>query len=176
MTNIVEQPRYIVYEDSLLLLFKKCPVCNSETTILKHVIGTFLQIKQTCDLCNFVYNWNNQPFVKSIPSDNLLLSASILTSGCLPEQALILLESMNCKSITSRTFTNHQQWFLHPAIENIWTQKRTQILEEKNINLSLVIAGDERADSPGHSAKYGSYTVLDLEKSNVLDVQLVQVG
>ena len=114
--------------------------------------------------------------MKSIPSDNLLLSASILTSGCLPEQALRLLKSMNCKSITSRTFTNHQQWFLHPAIENIWTQKRTQVLEEKKINLSLVIAGDERADSPGHSAKYGSYTVLELEKSNVLDIQLVQVG
>ena len=131
MTNIVEQPKYIVYEDSLLLLFKKCPVCNSETTILKHVFGTFLQIKQTCDLRNFVYNWNSQPFVNNIPSGNLLLSASILTSGCLPEQALRLLESMNCKSITSRTFTNHQQWFLHPAIENIWSQKRTQILEEK---------------------------------------------
>ena len=112
--------------------------------------------------------------MNSIPSDNLLLSASILTSGCLPEQALRLLKSMNCKSITSRTFTNHQQWFLYPAIENIWTQKRTQILEK--INLSLVIAGDERADSPGHLAKYGSYTILDLEKCNVLDVQLVQVG
>ena len=30
MTNIVEQAKYIVYEDSLLFLFKKCPVCNSE--------------------------------------------------------------------------------------------------------------------------------------------------
>ena len=117
-----------------------------------------------------------QPFVNSIPFGTLLLSASILTSGCLPEQALRLLESMNRKSITSRTFTNHQQWFLHPAIEIIWSQKRIQILEEKKINLSLVIAGDGRADSPGHSAKYGSYTVLDLENSNVLDVQLVQVS
>ena len=114
--------------------------------------------------------------MNSIPSGTLLLSASILTSGCLPEQALRLLENMNRTSITSRTFTNHQQWFLHPAIEIIWSQKRIQILEEKKINLSLVIAGDGRADSPGHSAKYGSYTVLDLENSNVLDVQLVQVS
>ena len=105
------------------------------TGSLKHVIGTFLQIKQTRDLCNFVYNWNSQPFVNSIPSGNLLLSASILTSGCLPEQALRRLESMNCKSITRRTLTNHQQWLLHPAIEDIWSQKRTQILEEKKINL-----------------------------------------
>ena len=94
-----------------------------------------------------------------IPSGNLLLSASILISGCLTKQTLRLLESMNCQSITSRTFTNHQQWFLYPAIENIWSQKRTQILEEKKkSNLSLVIGGDGRADSLGHLAKYGSYT------------------
>ena len=44
---------------------------------------------------------------------------------------------------------------------------------KKKSNWSLVIGGDGRADSPGHSAKYGSYTIFDLEKSNVLDVQLV---
>ena len=110
-----------------------------------------------------------QTFVNSIPSGTLLLSASILTSGCLPEQALRLLESMNRKSITTS---------LSLTISNgFYSQKRIQILEEKKkINLSLVIAGDGRADSPVHSAKYGSYTVLDLENSNVLDVQLVQVS
>ena len=39
----------------------------------------------------------------------------------------------------------------------------------------LIIGGDGRADSPGHSAKYGSYTVMELEMGVVLDVQLVQV-
>ena len=28
----------------------------------------------------------------------------------------------------------------------------------------LVIGGDGRADSPGHSAKFGSYTVMELKK------------
>ena len=39
----------------------------------------------------------------------------------------------------------------------------------------LVIAGDGRADSPGHSAKYGSYSIIDINKNNVVDVKLVQV-
>ena len=42
---------------------------------------------------------------------------------------------------------------------------------KKKSNLSLVIEGDGRAHSPGHLTKYGSYTALDLEKSNVLDAQ-----
>ena len=39
----------------------------------------------------------------------------------------------------------------------------------------VILGGDMRADSPGHNAKYGSYTVMDIETGNVIDVQLVQV-
>ena len=48
--------------------------------------------------------------------------------------------------------------------------------ELKSEGWSVVIGGDGRADSPGHLAKYGSYTVVELEKRIVMDVQLVQVG
>ena len=39
----------------------------------------------------------------------------------------------------------------------------------------LILGGDGLCDSPGHSAKYGSYSLMDLEKNNILDSQLVQV-
>ncbi len=39
----------------------------------------------------------------------------------------------------------------------------------------LSLGGDGRSDSPGHSAKYGSYTLMDLEHNAVLDVELVNV-
>ena len=35
----------------------------------------------------------------------------------------------------------------------------------------LIIGGDGRADSPGHSAKYGSYTVMELEMGVVCIIQ-----
>lgn len=38
----------------------------------------------------------------------------------------------------------------------------------------LVLGGDGRADSPGHCAKYGSYSTIDLEQGIVVDIQLVQ--
>ena len=40
---------------------------------------------------------------------------------------------------------------------------------------SLNIRGDGRADSPGHSAKYGSYGLIDLDTDIVLQIELVQV-
>jgi len=38
---------------------------------------------------------------------------------------------------------------------------------------ALTIGGDGRADSPGHSAKYGSYGIIDLATNKVIHVQLV---
>ena len=38
-----------------------------------------------------------------------------------------------------------------------------------------MLGGDGRADRPGHLAKFGSYTVMELKKKAVIDIQLVQV-
>ena len=40
----------------------------------------------------------------------------------------------------------------------------------------LAIGGDGRADSPGHSAKYGSYGIIDLSTNKDLHIELVQVN
>ena len=39
----------------------------------------------------------------------------------------------------------------------------------------LSLGGDGCSDSPGHSAKFGSYTLMDLENNTIFDVELVQV-
>lgn len=38
------------------------------------------------------------------------------------------------------------------------------------------VGGDARCCSPGHSAKYGSYSLMDLESGMILAVELVQVN
>ena len=35
-----------------------------------------------------------------------------------------------------------------------------------------MLAGDGRSDSPGHSAKYGSYSILELTCNKIVDVQV----
>ena len=39
----------------------------------------------------------------------------------------------------------------------------------------LDICGDGRCDSPGHCAKYGTYTVIDENTNKVLDFEVIQV-
>jgi solute carrier family 8 (sodium/calcium exchanger) len=45
----------------------------------------------------------------------------------------------------------------------------------KDKELPLILGGDGRPDTPVHSAKYGSYAMLDLNLMMVVDFQLVQV-
>ena len=39
----------------------------------------------------------------------------------------------------------------------------------------LNLGGDGRSDIPGHSAKFGSYSMMDLETNQIIDVLFVQV-
>ena len=39
----------------------------------------------------------------------------------------------------------------------------------------MTLAGDGRCDSPGHSAKYGTYTVLDVKSNKIVDFKVVSV-
>ncbi|XP_016112775.1 uncharacterized protein [Sinocyclocheilus grahami] len=44
----------------------------------------------------------------------------------------------------------------------------------RELHHGVIVGGDMRADSPGHSAKYGSYTMMDLHTNTVVDNKLVQ--
>lgn len=45
-----------------------------------------------------------------------------------------------------------------------------------NLEGGVVLSGDDRSDSPGHSTKYGAFTVIEKRVNKVLDVELVQVS
>ncbi|KAK7904172.1 hypothetical protein WMY93_016779 [Mugilogobius chulae] len=64
--------------------------------------------------------------------------------------------------------------FLEPAIYHKWTTDQQLFLEELKKKDKIAVGGDMRADSPGHSAKFGSYTLMELESEKILDIQLVQ--
>ena len=39
----------------------------------------------------------------------------------------------------------------------------------------MVLGGDGKCDSPGHSAKYGTYSFMDVESEKIVDFAVVQV-
>ena len=62
-----------------------------------------------------------------------------------------------------------------PTIISVWCQEQARLLaQSKTQSTSLSISGDGRADSPGHSAKYGSYGIINLNINKVLHIELVK--
>ena len=103
-----------------------------------------------------------------------MTSAAILYSGSLPTKALQIFTILNCANISVRTFFRHQKLYLQPAVISTWERHQQAIFTTLK-DVKLTLSGDGRADSPGHSAKYGSYSVIELSNNIVVDFQLVQV-
>ena len=69
-----------------------------------------------------------------------------------------------------------QKSYLIPAVINIWTAQQKHLLQLlQRSGQKAVLGGDARCDSPGHSAKYSSYSTMNLQSGKVVDVQLIQV-
>ena len=169
--------KYLVFESHLLGLFTQCRSCHQHCTgKIAHHLGSLVCVKQECSHCGYVWTWYSHPFIKDIPAGNILLSASILLSGSSPAKALRMLKHVNMISIKERTFYDHQRKFLEPAIISVWKEQQATLLANYTSKGPITIGGDGRADSPGHSAKFGSYGIIDLETNKVIHIELVQVS
>ncbi|XP_069133572.1 uncharacterized protein [Argopecten irradians] len=154
----------------------RCPLCAQITYgQVENIRGSCISVQQDCAFCQYKRVWTSQGMVGSVPSGNLAISCALLYSGSLPTKALRFLDFLGMPSVSYSTFMSHQKFYLQPVILDIWTHQQEIYFEETRASgKSVCIGGDGRADTPGHSAKYGSYTVMDLDCGKVIDVQLVQ--
>ena len=167
----------IVFESALLLLFSVCQNCLSKSVDVKKMInGSLLCIAQICSWCYHSWVWESQPIIGNVPAGNISISAEMFFAGALPTKAIRIFNTLNCCCITPVTFFWHQKQFLHPAISRMWKCEQQDLLSNlRDQKRKLILAGDGRAESPGQSAKYGFYTLIEMRCNKVLDYRLVQV-
>uniref|UniRef100_A0A8C5BL58 Uncharacterized protein n=1 Tax=Gadus morhua TaxID=8049 RepID=A0A8C5BL58_GADMO len=158
--------KFIVCQEELMGLFAICPACceRSDSSIVQQE-GTFVKIKQVWASCGYHRFWQNQPMLhRNMPTCNLLLSGAIHFTGCLATQTL-------------SSFFRHQRRYTIPVIVQAWQNDQAKNFSDlRAMDGGLVLAGDCRSDSPGHCAKYGSYSLMEDRVNKVVDVQLVQVN
>lgn len=85
-STVVETPphkmrKFIVYEENLIELFRKCPVCTRSCITHLRTVGTLLCVDQVCTHCEHQKTWTSQPYVTNIPAGNIQLSAAVIFSG-----------------------------------------------------------------------------------------------
>lgn len=179
--DVVLERKYIIFESQLRELFlqSRCSACGSVFMVeepnarLGRQDGSCLHVHLEC-LNGHVWKWSSQPVVGRMPLGNLLLSAATLYSGQTYTRISTFAGFLNLKIVGHSTFKEHQKDYLWPAVHSTWDYERQTLwgsLEGRNVRL----AGDGRCDSPGYSAKFCTYSMMDLDSNKVVDFELVQV-
>eukprot|EP00794_Sanderia_malayensis_P021111 gene21111-23177_t len=159
---------HVCYSSSLYADF----VWHQHPRLIARKMVPMISVTTMC-MNGHTYLWNSQPENNRMPWGNFLVAASCLFSGSQPSKVLTFFKHLNLACISERLYSLVQSSNLVPSVFELWKEHQLEILS-KYKNEKLTIGGDGRNDTPGHTAKYGSYSVMDLDSNKILDVQLVQ--
>uniref|UniRef100_A0A8C6SM35 Transposase n=1 Tax=Neogobius melanostomus TaxID=47308 RepID=A0A8C6SM35_9GOBI len=169
---------FLFFEDQLKQLLGRCVKCGSliaeEDVIELQNEGSQLTLEFTCaNSCS--YRWQAQPTLSGTKgAGNLLLMTSVFFSGIHFAKFERFCCNMNLKSISEDTYTALRKKCVFPTITKTWINERNAVLTDL-ASQEVVLCGDGRCDSPGHSAKYCTCTFLDAQSNKVVDFKVVSV-
>ncbi|KAM7312877.1 uncharacterized protein ISCGN_009781 [Ixodes scapularis] len=165
--------KYIVFESCLKKLLKRCPDCFSMATEVSfRCIGSMVRATITCSAGHSSI-WESQPRCHGKPEGNILMCSGILFSGGCPTKMLRLFDIMGVAHIHSSQFYEYQRCYLLPAVMDVWTAEQQDLVQSLG-GRSLRLAGDGRSDSPGYSALYGTYSLLETTLNRIIHLELVK--
>lgn len=135
-----------------------------------------LTIVSECSNCVESYTWKSQPdLMGRFPAGNLLLSFATLCAGASINKVLLVFRHMGMLVYHEPAYYYHQRHLLVPSIVAFWKKYQNKLLEKLR-NKEVVLAGDGRHDSMGHSAKYGTYSIFCCTIGLIIHIVLVQAN
>ena len=121
--------------------------------------------------------WHSSKVLTNKGGQNLFVSTTLLAAATLItgnnfEKISLFARCLNLSFISSSTFHRIQTFYVVPSIKELWAEMKVKVwnLFEKEL---LILCGDGRMDSPGFSAKYCLYTMMDHFLDLIVDVEVV---
>ena len=176
--NTIDHKTFIVFESQLNELFKFCQKCKSPVCELtKTTKGSMVTIKTLCSQ-HHDYTWQSQPTSthKNIPAGNLLIPAAIVCTGGTFQDLSNFAEALQLNFISRSIFFDMQDNIILPVINKQYIKQQSTIITDINDGMPVDLCGDGRSDSPGHTAKYGTYSLMDEKSGKIVDFSLIHVS
>jgi hypothetical protein len=174
----------LAYTDNIHQLFKFCPSCGSPVlpnSYSQRFEGTMMCVKVSClNGCDF--SWNSQPTLSTKKANrsglgDVELATSIVLCGGTFALFHSLSKCMKLGMFSHTKYSEIQSTLVAPVIFSAWNAQRIILLQELRDRPGPVrLCGDGRSDSPGYSAKYCTYTTMDVDKNNVVTGRNLQLG
>ena len=103
--------------------------------------------------------------------NTVMLAASILLSGNNFSKTSLWSRCLNMGFISSSTFDRIQKLYAIPAVQSFWSDMKT-VVHEVMKNEKVVLSGDGRNDSPGFSAQYCVYSLMEAVTKVIVDIEV----
>jgi solute carrier family 8 (sodium/calcium exchanger) len=104
--------------------------------------------------------------------NTLLMAASILITGNNFEKVRTLFTFLGTGFLSASTFHRIQRNYVVPEVSSLWEEMKKEIWAVLN-NETLILCGDGRSDSPGFSAKYGTYLLMEQFLEVIVDLEVI---
>ncbi|CAN7976595.1 unnamed protein product [Ixodes persulcatus] len=173
--NRIHEAKFLVFESNLRELLDRCLVCGStHCEVELSFVGTMVLAQLTCPEFH-VRVWRSQPVLCRKPMGNISVCSAILFTGSSPTKVLRLFSLMGIQCVKKSQYFKFQSCYLLPAVTEVWLFEQAALLDRLR-GTTLCLAGDGRADTPGHCADFGRYTLLETTTGQVIHTELVKVG
>ena len=165
---------YLIYENQLNLLFKLCQTCGSPIVDLhKSYCGSLIGVRYYC-LNNCASTWYSQPLIRNMPLGNLMLAGATLFAGNQFDKLISFAEVLKLSFISDTTYYKIQETYLFPVINEPYNQQQVALIIAF-ADEPVFLCGDGQCDSPGHSIKYFTYTLMEAETEGIVSSYIVGV-
>ena len=178
--NHGQQKRAIIDVDLVLHLFQNnCQIhlCTGQCSVASfEAVGGVLKITWECSNGHYGV-WSSSKVLckkkgQDVYSNTMMIAAAIFITGNSYEKFSLLCKFLGLSSLSRSTFMRIQKKYIIPEIEKFWTDMKASIWKIFK-GESIILCGDGRNDSPGHSAKYCVYVLMEQFVSVVTDIDVV---
>ena len=166
----------IVGMEQLKLLFVYCLLCGSRilSTAVRYS-GVAVAIDYICAM-GHQHTWRSGDIFHKKYHMNVKIAASSMMSGVGFAKLKAIFGLVEIPLMTKKKFYQLGRTWLFPEISSKYrTMKDNTILELKTVN-EVMLSGDGQFDSPGYSAKYCTYTMMQCMTNKVVDFFVIQKG
>ncbi|XP_051971034.1 uncharacterized protein LOC127635204 isoform X2 [Xyrauchen texanus] len=173
-----KERKWIINESSVMEMFRRCQECGAPVTETKTATsGSLIRVQWECEKRHYG-QWSSCSDVRGMPANNLLVSASAVFTGATYADIADWATLLNLQVPKKSTFYALQSSYLIPVIDAAYREQQTTLLNQLRIQnmfqKGVHLSGDGRPDSPGTSAKYNTYSLMDDTTHKIVHFELVQ--
>lgn len=152
-------------------------ICNEPLKFQSDVQGTVLKLRWSCGNGHLGVWVSSEVVCQSRNSNvylnDLVVTACVLLSGNSYVKFADLCSFLNLAVPNKSSFCRNQRLYFTPVILSMWNEMRCTIIDVLGEFNEVVLGGDGRNDSPGFSARFCVYVMMDIISSVIVDMEVL---